>query len=109
MVSVKWTIKYKAPLLLPGLQKKQIEGKIDGYMWGRLFLFMLKYNPDELSDLCGNIEAFQTAFDSDELTLNNIKSIKFEEIRIEKLFKIEKDHKAQQAIEESFQKILTII
>jgi hypothetical protein len=100
LVKVNWTVKYKAPLIIPKEIKEDIEKKIDIYVGMRLFALINRSKAIELFKLGTENGALQEAFDrknvidflielSPELSkqLSNIKYVRLNEITFEKAFK----------------------
>jgi hypothetical protein len=100
LVKIDWTVKYKAPLIIPKEIKKDIERNIDIYVGARLFALIKTNTAIDLFRLGTETGALQEAFDkkniidfivelSPELSekLSNIKYIKLNQITFEKAFK----------------------
>jgi hypothetical protein len=100
LVKINWTVKYKAPLILPKEIKEDIEKKIDIYVGMRLFALINSTKAIDLFRLGTENGALQEAFDkkgiidflielSPDLSkqLSNIKYIRLNQITFEKAFK----------------------
>jgi hypothetical protein len=108
-VRLTWTVKYKAPLIIPKELLQDIEDKIDLYVGFRVYSFINREKATVLLNLSKTNE-LQKAFDEENIVdailqlspdlkkeLDNIKSVKINSISFEKLFEeyIRKQEKAK--------------
>ena len=109
-VKLNWTVKYKAPLIIPKELKDDIESKIEIYVGFRLYAFINREKAFDLLELSKVDNGLQKAFDQDNFIdailqlspdlakqLSNIKYIKLNGISFEKHFEewLKKQEKAK--------------
>jgi len=111
-LTAKWTVKYRAPLIIPKNERDMIERKIEIYMKIRLSFFTIEYDARTLFDISNNIQTIEELFNSHDVVkdlgkispdllrnVENIKSVKFLEFRFEKMIEDKlNSFKTQQAL-----------
>jgi len=97
-LSIDWSVKYKAPIVLPEELRTDIERKVEIYGRMRIHMFALIHRGETLSKM--SVEEIQKQFDDEDVIkeimkmspelsrkLQNINSLKLLNIKYEKIFK----------------------